>query len=379
LLAYANCGSQAEPKIEVEVSTAAKISLGDDADDISQLLSSMHFMEPRFWRLMPSDVDSSGNIYVLTGKKLYVFSSGGRLVRKVNFPWIWNVLHVRHGTGQTLWVAEDVGEGLWSRLVKAREDGKAVWEIGQRCPGTKPKRTVPQLPHPPRYSAKADNFLQIEGLFAASCGDIFVLPRAEPILLRRFNPEGRLLASYDVYPIGELPRQHPDYGVSFSALAARDGTVYSHLFTKKNDAGWLTEIIVYRWVKPNQRTTRTINLSQLGYVPESGILLAGVDKNENLYFQYIYSPSGDKKDIPWTMAMAIAKVGSDGKAEKIFDIYEHYKREIENAVQQANQKRKKRGIIGIGDVIHVAVNGDLYLEIATSTHYRIDKIVFSQK
>jgi hypothetical protein len=137
--------------------------------------------------------------------------------------------------------------------------------------------------------------------------------------------------------------------------------------------------IVYRWVKPNQRTTRIIDLSQLGYVAESGILLAGVDKNENLYFQYIYSPSGDKKDIPWTMAMAIAKVGSDGKVEKVFDIYEYYKSEIEDAIQQADPRRKKRGIIGIGDVMHVAANGDMYLEIATNTHYRIDKIFFSQK
>ncbi len=72
--------------------------------------------------------------------------------------------------------------------------------------------------------------------------------------------------------------------------------------------------------------------------------------------------------------MAIAEIGSDGNVKKIFDLYEHYKDEISQAKRRADKRREKRGPIGLGDIIHVSSNGDLYLEVADDTHYRIDKI-----
>jgi hypothetical protein len=35
--------------------------------------------------------------------------------------------------------------------------------------------------------------------------------------------------------------------------------------------------------------------------------------------------------------------------------------------------------VSVDDTIQVPANGDIYLEVADATHYRIDKISFAQK
>jgi hypothetical protein len=137
------------------------------------------------------------------------------------------------------------------------------------------------------------------------------------------------------------------------------------------------------WLKPGQSTSRIIDpggrfVKQQLY--NEDFWLMGADGRNNLYFQYMSPGPASRDSRIWENGpMALAKVGNDGKIKKIFDIYEHYKDEMERARQQADSRRKRRGPIGIGDLIHVSANGDLYLEVADATHYRIDKISFSMK
>ena len=125
----------------------------------------------------------------------------------------------------------------------------------------------------------------------------------------------------------------------------------------------LVTLVLNCWPSPQQRTRRLIDLRPLGHVNSGDILLMGSDAKNNLYFQYRYPSAGDKWTKAWRGPMGIAMVSSDNKAQKIFDIYEHYRNDVK----------------GVGDIIHVSANGDLYLEVADATHYRIDKISFPQE
>jgi hypothetical protein len=233
---------------------------------------------------------------------------------------------------------------------------------------------VPLLAHCPNFAVKGQPFDEIAGLFTAANGDVFVLTRLQKML--RFGEDGHFIADYDLRA-GEGPNQF------FSAIATPDGGVYSISKPVRDEAQKVVGLQLNHWPKPGPYTSRIIDRRGYfvrGQVFSDEILLMGADGENNLYFEYRYKL--DTKQVSpatWMGPMAIAKVGADNKIKKIFDIYQHYKDEMERAKQQSDAKRQQRGPIGIGDLIHVSANGDLYLEVADATHYRIDKIFFAQK
>ena len=312
----------------------------------------------RFWRpwssmrgILPADVASDGRSYVLSGRKLRVFLPDGNLDRVSICSWttLGQMIdgYVRHSDGSNCWAARSIGSV--PSLVKFSIDGRALLNI----PG--------------------QDFMQVGGLYCSEDGDVFVL--AHDYSMRRFDSRGKFLRRYDLL----VSNDGLAGGPYFSAFAAYDGSVYSIPATwiKITPQGRQIEgLQLNQWNPQGRRTARKIKLSHFfGELYNDDLALCGADASGNLYVQYTTKTSEAEG---WAGPGAIARIGLDNTIVKIFDVHSHYKQEIEQAKRQATQARKKLGVIGVGEVIHVSKDGSIYLEVADATHYRIDKISLTE-
>lgn len=345
------------------IDTVANLRYGDGPGKIGKSSAWEH--KGGNWRMMriaaSCAIDDNGRIYIIDLKnRLTIVSPSGGIIHQIECAWTKLPYQLVVGPKQTLWIADNFRYGGKTRLVKASANGAALWEIGRD--DDEAKRVAPNITRPPEYSGNEDEFVQVEALFTSKNGDVFVYDNYKA--MRRFDSNGRFIISYDVKSRDAWPKDvdMKDAAPVSSAIATRDGSVYSHsLGIMKNDR--LITLVLNQWPRSRQRIRRMVDLTQLGHINSGDILLMGSDADNNLYFQYRYPTKEDRWSKSWAGPMAIAKVGSDNKAIKVFDIYDHY----------------KDAMIGVGDLIHVSPKGDLYIEMQTSTHYRIDKISFAQK
>lgn len=357
------------------VTTVVNLRFGSGTGEIGRLFRLQH-RENNIHMLnmsAPCAVDEAGRVFIADSReKLYVIDSDAKSVQRIAMPWAKTVVKLGCGTGQTLWLAHRS-----HCLVKATSTGKPLWEIGVWQIGTrklgnlKPsytkyvkskvvpgKETITSSPYPPNYDRRQAQSIEIEGLFTAANGDVLILDHA--MVMRRFTSEGKLSATYDVGAQSQWTDSDLDLKTGFptnwmiSAIATRNGSVYSQAYKAKRRYS----VLLYGWQQSGRRTAREVDLVGLEYTGGPEILLMGSDAKGSLYFQYRYAGQGSEK---WNGPMAIAKVGKDNVARKIFDIHEHYK---------GNWTGR------IGDIVHVSAKGDVYLEMESATHYRIDKITF---
>ena len=340
--------------------TVANLRFGSGAGEIAQLVHLQHRENNlnMLYRAAPCGVDEEGRIFIVDKRnRLHTINVDGTMEKSIALPWDSSVVDLCYGPKQTLWMAT-VGP---NSIIKANTSGKPLWQIGYKPVGDLNPKQIQSLSNPSTSSGKVE-FNEIEGLFTTSMGDVFALDHT--MVMRGFDSKGRSLATYDLelrlqtQKVGQKPKT---YSVPISpppnfigAIAGRDGTVYSQAYygSKKG-------VELHCWSREGRYTTRTINLDLLERTGGPHILLMGSDAAGNLYFQYLYNRSDTGT---WNGPMAIAKVGKDNIARRIFDIYKHYKGNWTGRV---------------GDIIHVSAKGDVYLELESGAHYRIDKISFS--
>jgi len=324
-------------------------------------------------RLGNAAVSDEGAVVVVDSKsRLWRCQPDGLHLPAQSLPWTRVPWHVGVDGSRSLWVADDAfgPECGWQRVVRAQSGGQAMWEIGlpdANWATAGKKRDVPPLPRPTAVTAGAVRFGQIQGLYAAGKGDLFVQDWYDA--LYRFAEDGALLGRYDLNA-----RQLPPAPTGFlaggtAAAVATDGSVYAALrYHYANKAGTILSLPLLTWAKPGEPALRHIDMRSLGRIQFLNILLMGVDGAGNLYFAY---RAGPRRVLDrWRGPTAIACAGADNKARQIFDIYGHYRDLGIGGRVPADEQ------FVFGDLIHVSREGDLYLEMQSKTHYRIDKITW---
>lgn len=346
------------------ITTLVDVPIGTGAGTVKQQSDSQYEgADYRLFRLRPRAVDDVSNIYFLDDfKTLHVFTPNNQLLRQIKVGiravWVWQLAVASDGN---FWMDTDYKA---ASLFKVKANGSVLWSMGRGK--SKPAPTSPPL----MGGMKRNGFGRIAGLFPDKNGGVFVYDNYDTMF--HFDRDGRVLATYDV--IDQATRGQDGFqGTDTSVIATREGVVYSQLRTAVS-GDYRTAVLLKTWPKPNQSTTRIIDLSRLQ--PVKSIVLRGADARGNLYFQYRYDINGERAAIDkWGGPMAIARVGADNVAHKVFDTFEFYGKGHDGGTVGAKSSRPKFN--RSGDLFHVATNGDLYIDNVTSTNYRVDRISFA--
>jgi hypothetical protein len=384
------------PLPEVQITTVARIKTTNTWSPKGKVGMSYPLgMSDSWYRLRPCTVDSQGSITIVDDSGNIVTSSdNGTVVRRMPCPWIDRAFFIQGDVSQNFWVGQyyDVTNvSRWS-VVKVRRDGKPLWRIGEyrilavssdgyrshhwKSAGeTVANKDLDKysVPRAPKKAIDDDHFIEMCGLIESG-KNIYVL--TYDFMVRKYGPEGQLTERYNL-----KNATHAKKGLAahnFSMIAAPGGGFYAgqlEFLSRSRITGLrVTGIQVNHWTNPNSYSSRVVDLTGLGRVPPHGVRLAGVDGKGRLYLQYNF----DREGAPLRDPAAVAVVGEDNRAVKIFDILEHYQDEIDAARKRTVQRRGET-IINVGEIVKVAANGDFYLEIATPGRYRIDKISFAKE
>lgn len=351
-------------------------------------------------KLRPVFVSSSGQIDLMSNDgEIISFDETGKRTRRIRCSWV-NCVALLQKSNDSFWAIDLLSlsdREFYSCLTKTNARGQGLWKIGQgqigiyhgnkfsqkwqRPPSQKGADKPVQLPY--RFSANpqdptADQFEEPVDLSVSKNGDVFVLTK--DAVMRRFNPNGRLLERYLLKDKGSqgadfIPRRDHQ---GFSALVAPDGSIYCHPFALQDKENAGLQLPLDHWTSPTRHTTRLIDLSPLGKIFSKQVRLMAIDSAGNLYFQYRFQKSSEidyeNGEVHWEPT-GIAKVSKNGIARQIFSIENHYGEEMRQARLRAGTMGTWSNI-GVGDLLHVSDKGELFLEIANDTHYRIDKISF---
>lgn len=345
-----------EPLPRVVIQTVVKIPALSKGKKRKAMING--YVDLIYWiGLRPASIDSQEQVALFSDYGQLLLYDQGNLRRSLTCSGLHQIFLLRHGASTSFWVVDYVQgskNGFW-RLVKIDGQGKILWQ-----------KSFP--------SSEEIDDIQVDAK-----GHVFVLNKAA--LMRQFDANGKALASYQLKDKGSQPdefqpRRERD---AFSAVVTQDGTIYCHPFGLSGKDGWITMLPVDRWKSPTQKTTRSIDISPFGPVSPQGIRLMAVDSAENLYFQYFDARvlGGDTNLRIINDDINIGIVDKSGRARKIFSAKEHYDEELRR-VQTRWGLVNTRGIIGIGNLLHVTDRGDLYLEVAMDKEYRIDKISFAE-
>jgi hypothetical protein len=156
-------------------------------------------------------------------------------------------------------------------------------------------------------------------------------------------------------------------GPYLSLAAHRDGALFGYGWGIRPGPGDDRKLTVVTWPSPARPVWREIDVAALGPVHPIDFILRCVADRDVLYFQYYLHDHREEPRPLWPGPTAIARCGPDGRARKVFDIKAHYREE------QAQDKDWR-----CGDLIRVSPAGDLFLEIQTKSHYRVDKVSFQR-
>lgn len=358
------------PSPSISILTVAKIPFDSPHTGIKGLAGTQYAFQPGLSLmegLLPVTIGEKGKTHIVNGRDILSFNSDGRLLRNGKLRWLnssksWLVFLAQENDN-ILWVC-DASSTERPRLTKI-ENSSSGWMIKS------PKTMEIDLP----------SLFQVAGLYVSKEGDVFLLDIDGNIA--QFDGQGNFKQRYSKLALLRegMPSLHPELvGQAFSAFVSQEGIVFSVPFGEKDKNGRLINIRIDKWQDTQHHVSQNIDLTSLGRVLNNDILLVGANRSKDLYFQYIYSPDGLKKsnDIGefWHGPMGVAKVNDRGEIEKVFDIYENYKAEIKSEIIKANPTRKIRGKIGVGKVVEISSDGDIYIEVATAKDYRIDKISF---
>ncbi len=316
----------------------------------------------RMGSLAPAAVTDDGRVLIMDLRpNLCLVSPDGRSVRKAPCPSVPCAYALTAGAGDAVWVGGDLGMGSGTRVVRATAAGTALWAVAAPpLPGARP---APRRRPTGGIVTRTARLVQVEGLFPCDDGGVFVYDAYERML--RLGRDGRVAAEYDVSTPtllrllgGDCRRTSP----VLCALATRSGRVYGFSYVHADVGKPVLGLILTCWETPGRTTQRPVSLAGLEPIASGDILLRGSDAADNLYFQYRYRKGiGAEEADRWRGPMAIARVGPDGRAVKLFDTYRYY---------------RAAGLGGCGDLIHVSRRGDFYLEAAPPSHYRVDRVSF---
>ena len=345
------------------MTTVVRLRFGEGPGMLGQMNSSEYKGAYYLCAFMvwPTAVDDDGTFYALDRKGwLTAVRHNGESVRQVAFGALPGAQRIAVGPGPALWIAEAAQASarfgdVWTRLVRADDRGKLMWQLGVPGPGQVAHQA---LPRPTRYDG-GDTFGEIDGVFSDAAGDVFLYYNYDTI--RRFDASGRATGVYNVWPDDPLAARKGYLGGGFSATVARDGTVYPYQY--ETETGSSLKVILNQWPRPGPYLTRVIDMTKSG-CGGGDFLLMGSDVRGNLYFQYGFD-SENGINGHWSGPTGIARVGPDNVAREILDIPGSYRFDPPSQTP----------VDYVGDLIGVGPKGELYLEYKSGDYYCVDKII----
>jgi hypothetical protein len=315
--------------------------------------------------LAPVTVDARGRVYVLDRRNtLWLAADAPALQRQATLPWSNWARDLCWAPPNVLWVADCSRDARWHRVLRADDSGRLSWALGAPEAGVVTKPVVPPVPLP-AAAEPGDRFAQVEQLRGDGARGVYVLDYVHRVV--HLDESGGVLATMALDDPA-LPARSLGYVPDGQSMAVeRDGTVVVLTGVELASPGRVRALWLLSWKPPQPPRPRRVDLSAAGGAQLSSVLLVGADGPGRLYFQYrtARQPAATGTGN-WQGPTAVARCGPDGQARQVLDLYRQYR--SATGVDATDGSRYR-----LGDVIHVSPAGEIYVEMASATHYRVDR------